>query len=116
MPSFVYMVVPVDIAAKDSAMKSGCWAKIYSKTNYAGDTLTLTGPLSIADMDGPYGLDWDDKVDSIELGPKATLTVYDNEAYRDQVTQFKPGQRVADISKPLGFFDEFASIRMTCAK
>ena len=111
----VFMLVPVAVAAKDNSMRSGCWAKIYSAANYSGDTLTLTGPLSIADMSGPYGLNWDDKVDSIELGPKATLTVFDNEQFRDQVAQFKPSQKVADISKRLGFFDEFASVRLSCA-
>ncbi len=112
----VVMLVPIAIATKDNSMKSGCWARIYSGTNYSGDTLTLTGPLAIADMSGPFGLNWDDKVDSVEIGPKATLTVFDNEQFRDQVAQFKPGQKVADISKPLGFFDEFASVRLTCAK
>lgn len=112
----IYMLVPVAVAVKDNSMKSGCWARIFSRANYAGDVLTLTGPLSIADMGGPFGLNWDDKVDSVEVGPKATLTVYDNEQFRDQVAQFKPGQKVADISKPLGFFDEFASVRLTCAK
>lgn len=115
-PAMVYMLIPVEVAAKADTMKSGCWARIYSNTNYTGDTLTLAGPVSIADMDGPFGMNWDDKVESIELGPKATLTVYDNEAFRDQVAQFKPGQKVADISRPLGFFDEFASVRMSCAK
>ena len=115
-PSMVYMLIPVEAAAKAETMKSGCWARIYSNTNYTGDTLTLAGPVSIADMDGPFGMNWDDKVESIELGPKATLTVYDNEAFRDQLAQFKPGQKVADISRPLGFFVEFASVRMSCAK
>lgn len=112
----IVMLVPIAIATKDNSMKSGCWARIYSARNYSGDTLTLTGPLSIADMSGPFGLNWDDKVDSVEIGPKATLTVFDNEQFRDQVAQFKPGQKVPDISKPLGFFDEFASVRLNCAK
>ncbi|QYF92360.1 peptidase inhibitor family I36 protein [Massilia sp. PAMC28688] len=114
-PVFVYMMVPVEVANKEAA-KSGCWARIYSGANYSGDTMTLTGPLAIADMSGPYGLDWDDKVDSVVVGPKATLTVYDNESFRDQVAVFGPGRSVPDISKPLGFFDEFASVKLTCAR
>lgn len=115
-PEMVFMLVPIAVAAKDNSMKSGCWARIYSGPNYTGDTLTLTGPVSLADMSGPFGLNWDDKVDSLEMGPKATLTVFDNEGFRDQVGLFKPGQKVADISKRLGFFDEFASVRLSCAK
>lgn len=110
----VLMLVPTAIATKDNSMKRGCWARIYSGANYSGDTLTLSGPLSIADMSGPFGLNWDDKVDSIELGPKANLIVFDNEDFKDQIAQFKPGQKVPNISKALGFFDEFASVRLNC--
>ena len=115
-PETVLMLVPVIVASKDNSMKSGCWARIYSETNYSGDTMTLSGPLSIADMSGPFGLDWDDKVDSVEVGPKATLTVFDNEQFRDQVALFKASQKVPDVSKKLGFFDEFGSVRLSCAK
>jgi hypothetical protein len=112
----VYLLVPIEIATNDNAMKNGCWAKLYSRENYAGDMLTLVGPSTLADMDnaGFFGLNWDDRVDSLELGPKATMTVYDNENFRDQVAQFKPGQRIADVSKRVGLFDEFASLRVDC--
>lgn len=112
----VFVLIPADMAAKETSAKRGCWAKIYDRENYMGDSLTLTGPISLADMAGPFGLNWDDRVNSIEIGPKATLTVFDNEGFRDQVGQFKSGQKVPDISKKLGFFDEFASVRMTCSK
>lgn len=115
-PETVLMLVPIVIANKENSMKSGCWARIYSRANYMGDTMTLSGPIAIADMTGPFGLDWDDKVDSVEVGPKATLAVFDNEQFRDQVALFKPGQKVPDISKKLGFFDEFASVRLSCSK
>lgn len=112
----VYLLVPVDAASNDNAMKNGCWARLYSRENYGGDMLTLVGPTLLADMDSSsfFGLNWDDRVESVELGPKATMTVYDNESYRDQVAQFKPGQRVADVSRRMGLFDEFASLRIDC--
>lgn len=114
----VYLLMPVETAATEPAMKQGCWARIHDRENYSGDTLTLVGPISLADMSvsGPFGMNWDDRVNSIEVGPKATVIVYDNENYRDQVAQFKSGQRVADLSKRMGFFDEFASIRVDCQK
>lgn len=113
---FVMVLMPADVFAKETSTKQGCWAKIYDGENYTGDSLTLSGPVALADMSGPFGLNWDDKVRSIELGSKATMTVYDNVAYKDQVAQFKPGQKIPDISKKLGFFDEFASIKLACAK
>ncbi len=112
----VYLLVPVDVANNEPNMKNGCWARIYDQENYLGDTLTLAGPTALPDMDtnGFFGLNWDDRVDSVELGPKATLTVFDNENFTDRVAQFKAGQRVADVSKRMGFFDEFGSVRLEC--
>lgn len=112
----IYLLVPVETAANDSAMKNGCWARLYSRDNYSGDMLTLVGPTSLPDMDssGFFGLNWDDRVESLELGPKATMTVYDNENYRDQIAQFKAGQRTANVSRRVGLFDEFASLRLDC--
>jgi hypothetical protein len=112
----LFVLIPVELAGKDATMKSGCWAKVYDGENFTGDNLTVVGPVSLSDMSGPFGLNWDDKVNSIETGPKATVTVFDNEGFRDQVAQFKPSQKVADVSKKLGFFDEFASIRVACPK
>lgn len=114
----VYLLVPVETAANDTAMRNGCWARVYSRENFSGDALTLVGPTSLPDMDqaGLFGLNWDDRVSSIELGPKATMTVYDNENFRDIVGQFKPGQRVPDIDTRTGFFDEFSSVKVDCQK
>ncbi len=112
----VVVLFPLDVITVDSAMNKGCWARIYDRENYNGDSLTVVGPTSIADMTGPFGLNWDDRVNSIQVGPKTTVTVYDNENFRDQVARFKPGQKVSDLSKRLGFFDEFASIRLDCSQ
>lgn len=114
----VYLLVPVDVAAKDNSMKNGCWAKIYSRENYLGDSLTVVGPSALPNMDqsGLFGLNWDDRVNSIELGPKATMTVFDNENFRDIVGQFKPGQKVPDIDTKTGFFEEFASVKIDCQR
>lgn len=110
----IILLVPIDVAGTNSAIKKGCWTRIYDRENYVGDSLTVIGPAALVDMTGPYGLNWDDRVNSIETGPNATVMVYDNEDFRDPVAQFKPGQRVPDLSKRLGFFDEFASIRVDC--
>lgn len=112
----VFMLVPAETAGKDSPLKSGCWTRVYDGENFTGDSLTVVGPVSVSEMSGPYGLNWDDKVNSIEAGPKATVTVFDNAGFRDQVAQFKPGQKVPDVSKKLGFFDEFGSIRVACSR
>lgn len=112
----VYMLVPIAVADRDPAMKEGCWAKFHDDQNYRGDTLTLVGPVDMPDMTGPFGIDWKGKISSVETGPKATVQVYDNENFTDLVSTFKPGQKVQDVSKKMGFFDEFSSLKISCTK
>ena len=51
------MMVPVEVSVE--AEKKGCWVKLYDKKNYEGDSLMLTGPISLGQMVGPFGFDWE---------------------------------------------------------
>lgn len=113
-PATAFVVVPLVSPVQDQWKKTGCWARLHDTQNFMGDTLTLSGPIDMPDMTGPFGIDWKGKISSIETGAKATLVIYDNENYRDPVSTIKPGQRIADVSKRMGFFDEMASLKITC--
>jgi hypothetical protein len=67
--------------------------------------LTLAGPIDIPSARVGANFAWGPKYDSVIVGPKATLTVYDNQDYQDKTTTFKPGQRVPDLNEKLGFFE-----------
>ena len=45
----VVMMVPMQ-ASNDLAMEKGCWAKLYDKKNFQGDSLLLVGPINLARM------------------------------------------------------------------
>lgn len=109
-----YVIVPVVSPESKSWRQKGCWAKFYDDRNFTGDQLTLVGPVDMADMTGPFGIDWKGKISSVETGPKARVLVYDNENFNDLVATFKPGQRAAEVSKKMGFFDEFTSMKIAC--
>jgi hypothetical protein len=112
----ILLLVPINAPEHTQWKKKGCWAKFYDDQNYAGDNLTLLGPVDMPDMTGPFGIDWKGKISSVETGPHARVLVYDNENFKDLVATFKPGQKSADVSKKMGFFDEFSSLKITCDK
>lgn len=101
----VMVLVPVKMAstAQDGSqaatrgMAEGCWVRLHGRQNFGGDTLTLVGPVDMPTMTGPFGFEWDDKLSSIEVGPKATVTLYGEENFRRQMTQLQPGRKVADL-------------------
>lgn len=115
----VMMVVPVKVAstnATDTAMRNGCWARLYDKTDHKGDSFTLVGPIEMSNMLGPFGANWEN-VSSIETGRNASVTLYDNIQFRDRVAKVKPGQKVKDLGdEKLGFFEQVRSMRIDCAQ
>lgn len=112
----VMLFVPVAMEKQgDTTLANGCWAKLYGDNNFGGDSLTLVGPVDMHDMTGPFGVEWGEKVSSIQAGPRATVTIYDNEEFKDRAATIKPKERIAEISKRMGTFEEVKSVRVNCA-
>lgn len=109
----VIVMVPVQVS-ENLAMDKGCWVKLYDKKNFEGDSLLLIGPINVAKMIDPFGSNWENKVRSLETGPKANLTIYDNRNFRDEDKFIDPDKRIPDLSKKMGFFDNFRSMMLSC--
>ncbi len=109
----IIVMVPVQVS-NDLAMRKGCWVKLYDKKDYEGDSLMLVGPVNLGQMIGPFGFKWENKVRSLETGPNANLTIYDNRNFRDQDKFIDPNKRIPDLSKKMGFFDDFRSMMLSC--
>ena len=108
----VLMFVPVQVSTE--LENKGCWVKFFDKKNFEGDSLFLSGPINLPRLIGPFGYDWENKVRSVKVGPKANLTIYDNREYRDQNKFLDAGENVAKLSKEMGFFDNFRSMMLNC--
>ncbi|MDN5836750.1 MAG: hypothetical protein L0H12_05290 [Nitrosospira sp.] len=103
------------IIAADAKLAGGCWAKLYTAENYQGDVLSLVGPVDVPDA-RVGALDWGRKYDSVIMGPIATLMVYNNQLYLNRSAAFTPGQRVPDLDKELGFFENIESLKVSCTE
>lgn len=60
------------------AEKSACWAEFYEDAQFKGKSFRLQGPAYKRSLDKIQGENWDKRIESILIGPKATLTVYEN--------------------------------------
>ncbi len=108
----VLVMVPVQLKMEDQA--KGCWAKVYDQQKYQGDSMTLLGPIDLAQMRGPLGFSWEDMIESVETGPKAQVTIYDNENFRDRAKIVDPGKKVPELDEKLGFFENIRSMKVSC--
>ena len=109
-----YVLAPQAFAS-DSRLAKGCWARLYLAENFAGDALTIVGPLNIDYVRPPWGFEWDPRYESVIVGPAATLTVYDDPSFANRTGSFKAGQRIADLDSEMGIFRTIRSMKVTCA-
>jgi Beta/Gamma crystallin len=109
----VVVMVPVRLSMQEEA--KGCWAKLYDQQKYQGDNLMLLGPVDLPRMRGPMGMSWENKIESVETGPKAQVVIYDNENFRDRNKVVSPGSKVPELDEKLGFFDNVRSLKVSCS-
>jgi hypothetical protein len=105
----------VTITTVTVAEKEGCWARIHSDENFRGDTLTLVDGQSLPDLQLGFLGDWEGKVDSVEVGPKAKLTLYKDENFSSQKRELEPNAKVAELKKSV-LPESFESLKLTCTK
>jgi 3-hydroxyisobutyrate dehydrogenase-like beta-hydroxyacid dehydrogenase len=68
----------------------------------------------IRSLHTPVGLDWHHKAESVIVGPKASLTVYEVEGFRGEERTFPPGFEVRQLRKDLGFIQSIDALKLSC--
>jgi hypothetical protein len=109
----VFMTVPTQQSDR-LAMEKGCWVKLYDKKDFNGDSLLLIGPLNLARLIGPFGFDWENRVRSLQTGPNANLTIFDNRNFKDEDKFIDPNRQIPNLSEKMGLFNDFRSMILAC--
>ncbi|MCC2636839.1 MAG: hypothetical protein K0Q68_558 [Moraxellaceae bacterium] len=112
----VVLIVPM-LTAMDQGMASGCWARLYDSTDLKGNMFTISGPVDIPSLESGRiaGFEWDRNFDSVQVGPNATLMVWQGSDYTEDSTTFRANQRVRDLDARMGFFEDIKSVKVSCA-
>lgn len=64
------------------AVDKGCWVDLYDQPSYKGKHARITGPEKLKNLDNVAGSNWDKKIESLKVGPKALVTVYENRNFK----------------------------------
>jgi len=88
-PLYVHVVyVRVIIACVACALASGalagttgCWVDLFGEPNFKGIQTRISGPTELPNLRNIHDIDWNDVIDSLEVGPEAEVEVYKNENY-----------------------------------
>jgi hypothetical protein len=55
-----------------------CWAEFFENSGYAGPHFRLAGPVELDNLQNVNGENWASRIDSLKVGPKAKLVVFEN--------------------------------------
>jgi|UniRef100_UPI000D366429 hypothetical protein len=112
-PDPTILLVPVRI--QDPALASGCWAQFYSKRDFQGDVATLVGPAQVQSMDKGTARQLKRDIDSVSVGPRATLEVYEHAMFKDRTVSFGPNSREGGLMRKLGFGGRIEAMKLSCS-
>jgi hypothetical protein len=76
-PSFL-LIALLALAANAVAGDKDCWADFFEGAQYKGKHFQLAGPAQLEKLDNVNGENWSSRIGSLKVGPKATVTVYEN--------------------------------------
>jgi hypothetical protein len=60
------------------AGNENCWAEFFQHSDYAGPHFRLAGPVELDNLQNLNGENWASRIDSLKVGPKAKLVVFEN--------------------------------------
>jgi len=112
-PEPTILLVPIQVS--DPALRSGCWAQFFSKRNFEGDMLTVVGPAQIVSTDNGTARQLKREIDSVSVGPRATLEVYEHAMFRDRTVSFPPNSREGGLVRKLGFGGRIEALKLNCS-
>ena len=69
------------------AEDKGCWADFFEESQYKGKHVLVNGPARHENLTKLNNEDWNQRIHSIKVGPKAKVTVYQNPKFELSLTE-----------------------------
>ena len=114
-PSMV--VVPaMDASRTAQNPQDGCWVRLMDNVDKVkgNEYLMIFGSKYMPDLKTARGEDWAQKMDGINIGPNALVTVFGEPGYGGRGVVLRPNQVVQDFHKDLGFVNAVESMKVDC--
>jgi hypothetical protein len=113
---FAVAALPVHAADLQlQVVDKDCWIEIFDETKYNADKahVKIMGPMQFATLKDLSGKDWNNDIESLIVGPNATVHAYKDKDFRGTEAAFTPNQRVPDLSK-LKMGNDIESMKILC--
>jgi len=99
----------------DPALADGCWAEIFEDNDFDQKDahVILKGPFEAASLKDLAGRNWSKDIESLIMGPRATMYAYKDRDFKDTEVVFAPNQRVKELSE-VKLANKIESLRIMC--
>ncbi|WP_447983660.1 beta/gamma crystallin domain-containing protein [Nitrospira sp. Nam74] len=116
--AFLVLAFGSSVKAADLELQvvdKGCWVEIYEDDNYDKDDphLLIQGPAVFASLKDLKGRDWNNDVESVIIGPNATVKAYKDKDFKGTEIAFTSNQRVPNLGK-LDMSNDIESMKVSC--
>ena len=96
-----------------------CWVQVFDDKNFKAtdDHHTICGPgawPNLRNLPGAVKLNWGDEIESLKVGPGATVKVWVGEQFTGASHTFSPGAAVVTLKDLPGFSDTISSLEIKC--
>lgn len=81
------IILTFGLIGQVQAKDNNCWARFYTDVEYQGKNLFIQGPDQFPSLRSVKDENWDLLIDSIKVGPKAQVTVYENPNFKLTLTE-----------------------------
>lgn len=120
MPPPLHIIAPTELRA-DPTLARGCWVRLFPQPEHKEtDDLTIVGPMTIPSLHSPTGgangVYWKSKAESFIVGPRATVTVYENPSFRGRTVKLELGTQEGQLRDKLKFMQSIDSLKIECSK
>jgi hypothetical protein len=107
--------VPVQAVTEKQMMDKTCWIDVFDDTKFDADDphVRVQGPAELSSLKDLQGRNWNNDIQSVIVGPDATVRAYKDKDFKGTEIAFAPGQRVPDLSK-LDMSNDIESMKVAC--
>ncbi|MEN8260593.1 MAG: beta/gamma crystallin domain-containing protein [Pseudomonadota bacterium] len=85
------------------AQKTDCWVDFYEFPNYKGAHVRLKGPIELRNLHTVQGENWEARIDSLAVGPKAEVHIFENIDFKLTLSEMT---KYPDLMRALGISQE----------
>ena len=71
-------IAALSLVSVSYAKDKDCWAEFFENSQYEGEHFRLEGPIQLDNLHSVQGQNWEERIGSLKVGPKAKVTVFEN--------------------------------------